>query len=38
MLRVGHCRFGKSMAGKARYLEAGLDNTAKTPEGHDTNI
>jgi hypothetical protein len=36
--RVGHCRFGKSMAGKARYLVAGLDNTAKTPEGHDTNI
>jgi len=38
MERVGHCRLGRLMAGKARYLVAGLDNTAKTPEGHDTNF
>jgi hypothetical protein len=32
MLRAGHWRLGKSMAGKARYLVAGLVNTVKIPQ------
>jgi hypothetical protein len=32
MVREGHRRSGNAMAGKARYLEAGLGNTGNSRE------